>query len=96
MEKAQTVLDQFTNLDNEAKQKILQIAGDMEEYQDPVLLSIQLAKGLNTGNVSHYPSVNIFFTAAQRETLQLLVDSGDLVAAQRIILDILDKEFGEV
>lgn len=58
--------------------------------------AIQLGKALNDPikGISALQRVGVSFTAAQKEQIKTLVETGDTLGAQKIILAELNKEFG--
>lgn len=63
---------------------------------EPKNAAIQLGKALNNPvkGVSALSKVGVSFTEQQKEQIKTLVESGDTMAAQKIILAELNKEFG--
>lgn len=94
----------FTNIKNEAGKgnKIFDqttaIMVDMSRAlgQDTKSSAIQLGKALNDPikGVTALQRVGVSFTAQQKETIKSLVESGDTMGAQKLILRELTKEFG--
>jgi hypothetical protein len=64
--------------------------------QDTKNSAIQLGKALNDPikGVTALQRVGVTFTESQKKTIKSLVDSGDTLKAQKIILAELNKEFG--
>lgn len=64
--------------------------------QDLKASSIQLGKALNDPikGVSALGEVGITFSDSQKEMIKTLAESGDIMGAQTLILDELDKQFG--
>jgi len=64
--------------------------------QDAKSGAIQLGKALNDPikGVTALQRVGVSFTASQKEQIKTLVESGDIMGAQKIILAELGKEFG--
>ena len=64
--------------------------------QDMKSSAIQLGKALNdpVKGVTALQRVGVSFTEAQRDQIKTLVESGDTLAAQKVILDELGKQFG--
>ena len=64
--------------------------------QDTKSSAIQLGKALNdpVKGVTALQRVGVTFTAQQKDQIKTLVDSGNTLDAQKIILRELDKEFG--
>jgi hypothetical protein len=75
----QTMLDMSTALGQDAKQS-----------------AIQLGKALNDPirGVTALQRVGVTFTAAQKEQIKALVESGNVMGAQKLVLAELNKEFG--
>lgn len=94
----------FTNIKNEAGKgnKIFDqttaIMVDMSRAlgQDTKSSAIQLGKALNDPikGVTALQRVGVSFTAQQKDTIKSLVESGDTMGAQKLILRELTKEFG--
>ena len=64
--------------------------------QDTKASAIQLGKALNDPikGVTALQRVGVSFTAAQKEQIKALVESGDTLGAQKLILQELNTEFG--
>lgn len=58
--------------------------------------AIQLGKALNDpiAGISALSRVGVTFTAEQKEQIKTMVESGDVIGAQKVILAELNKEFG--
>jgi hypothetical protein len=94
----------FTNIKNEAGQgndvfdQATQTLTDMSRAlgTDVSASAIQLGKALNDPikGVSALSKVGVSFTADQKNLIKTLVESGDVMGAQKIILGELNKEFG--
>lgn len=94
----------FTNIKNAAGEgndvfdQTVAIANDMSVAfgQDMKSSSIQLGKALNDPikGVSALGRVGVSFTAQQKEQIKTLVESGDVLGAQKIILGELETQVG--
>lgn len=94
----------FTKVRNEAGKgnnvfdQTVALANDMSVAlgQDMKSSSIQLGKALNDPirGVSALQRVGVSFTAQQKEQIKTLVESGDTLGAQKLILAELDTQFG--
>ncbi len=94
----------FTNIRNEAGKgnaifdRTVAVANDMSVAlgQDMKSSSIQLGKALNDPikGVSALSRVGVSFTAQQKDQIKTLVESGDVLGAQKVILAEVGKEFG--
>jgi len=78
--------------------RTLALANDMSIAlgQDMKASSIQLGKALNDpiAGVSALTRVGVSFTAQQKEQIKTLVESGDVLGAQNVILAEVGKQFG--
>ena len=94
----------FTNVKNEAgkgNDVFNQATGTMTDMsvalgQDMKSSATQLGKALNDPikGVGQLSRVGVTFTDAQKDQIKALVESGDTMGAQKIILGELNKEFG--
>lgn len=94
----------FTNIKNAAGEgndifdQTVELANDMSVAlgQDMKSSSIQLGKALNdpVKGVSALQRVGVSFTESQKEQIKTLVESGDTLGAQKLILAELDTQFG--
>lgn len=94
----------FTNIRNEAGRgndifnQATKTLVDMSTAlgQDAKSSAIQLGKALNDPikGVTALQRVGVSFTAAQRDQIEALVEAGDVMGAQKLILAELNKEFG--
>lgn len=101
---AQNLLLTFTNIRNEVGRgndiftQATEAALDMSVAlgTDMSSASIQLGKALNDPikGVTALQRVGVSFTEAQREQIKAMVESGDVMGAQKLILAELTKEFG--
>jgi hypothetical protein len=100
----QNLLLTFTNVRGEAFDKATKSAIDMAmalndgEINTSTLRSstLQLGKALNDPikGISALSRVGVSFTDQQKEQIKTLVESGDVMGAQNVILKELNKEFG--
>ncbi len=94
----------FTNIKNAAGAnndiftQATQLTADMAARMgtDASSAAIQLGKALNdpVGQISALTRVGVSFTDAQKKQIAAMVDSGDTIGAQKVILGELNKEFG--
>lgn len=94
----------FTNIKNEAGRgnkifdQTTKIMYDMSTAlgQDTKSSALQLGKALNDPikGVTALQRVGVSFTQAQKDQIKTLVESGDTMGAQKLILKELGKEFG--
>jgi phage-related protein len=92
----------FTNIKNEGPNDIFtqttKAAADMAAKMggDASASAIQLGKALNDPikGVSALQRVGVVFTAAQKDAIAAMMDTGDVAGAQSIILKELQVEFG--
>ena len=104
IQSGQNMLLTFTNVRNEVGKgndifnQATQTVTDMSTAlgQDTKSSAIQLGKALNDPikGVTALQRVGVSFTQSQREQIKTLVESGDILGAQKIILAELGKEFG--
>ncbi|MEZ5101164.1 MAG: phage tail length tape measure family protein [Thermoleophilia bacterium] len=100
----QNLLLTFTNIKNEAGAgndvftQTTKIMADMSVAlgQDTKSSAIQLGKALNDPikGVTALQRVGVSFTQAQRDQIKALVEAGNTMGAQKLILAELTKEFG--
>ncbi len=95
---AQGILATFTQIGREVFPDALEAAADMSEMfgQDLRQSVIQLGTALNdpirgTGRLMR---IGISFTQQQRDMIEVLTETGDVLGAQRVILEELQREFG--
>lgn len=92
------VLLTFTNIRKEAFEPTMQAALDLSVRmkQDLGTSVLQLGKALNdpVKGLTALRRVGVQFTDQQEEQIKALVRDNDLLGAQRVILDELNKEFG--
>lgn len=83
---------------NDVFNQTVGLANDMSVAlgQDMKSSSIQLGKALNDPikGVSALSRVGVSFTAQQKEQIKTLVESGDVLGAQKVILAEVQKQFG--
>jgi len=99
---SQNVLATFTNIKNVGKEKIFDEATksalDMSVALGSDLqgASIQVGKALNDPikGVTALSKVGVSFTKQQKDQIKTMVDSGNTMGAQKLILGELNKEFG--
>jgi hypothetical protein len=94
----------FTNIQNKAGKgnaifdRTTRTMVDMSRAlgQDTTTSALQLGKALNDPikGVGALSRVGVSFTAGQKETIKTLVESGNTMGAQKVILRELNKEFG--
>lgn len=106
IQSAENMLATFTNLRNEVGKgndvfnQASQLAVDMgaKFKNGPEAASIQLGKALNDPikGITALTRVGVSFTEQQKDQIKALVDSGDRLGAQKIILAELTKEFGGI
>ena len=104
VQSASNLLLTFTNVRNEVGKgndifnQATQAATDMASAmgKEPKAAAIQLGKALNDPikGITALSKVGVSFTAGQKKQIKTLVDSGNTLGAQRIILGELNKEFG--
>lgn len=94
----QAILATFTNIRGDTFREAIVAAADMAEILGGDLTSKvnQLGKALNdpTVGMSALAESGVSFTQQQKDMIRTLQESGDMLGAQRIILDELAKEFG--
>lgn len=103
IQSGQNILLTFGNIRNEVGKgnkifdRATQLATDMSVAlgQDMKSSSIQLGKALNDPikGVTALQRVGVSFTQAQKDQIKALVESGDTLGAQKLILAELDKQF---
>lgn len=95
---AQAMLGTFTQVEGDIFKDALVAALDLSEVFNQDLKSsvIQLGKALNDPikGVSALSEVGISFSETQREMIKELAEAGDVMGAQKVILDELTAEFG--
>lgn len=104
VQSGENMLLTFTNIRNEAGKgndvfdQAAKTALDMSVVMgtDMTSSAVQLGKALNDPikGVSALSEVGVTFTDGQKKMIQSLVESGDLMGAQKVILAELAKEFG--
>lgn len=95
---AQAVLATFTNVRGEVFKDALMSASDLATILDTDLkgATIQIGKALNdpVAGITALSRAGVSFTQSQKDTIRTLMETGDVVGAQTIVLDELKKEFG--
>lgn len=95
---AQSQLVTFTKITDEQFTRVTELAADLSTRMDQDLKSsvLQLGKALNDPikNLSALSRAGIQFSDSQKEAIKALVESGDLISAQNIILKELEVQFG--
>lgn len=104
IQSGQNLLLTFTNLRNETGKgndifnQATRVMADMSTAlgQDMKSSAIQLGKALNDPikGVTALQRVGVSFTAQQKDQIKALVESGNAMGAQKLILAELNKEFG--
>lgn len=88
----------FTNIGKDVFPEATETMLDMSQAlgQDLKSSALQLGKALNNPieGMSALSRVGVSFTDAQKEQIKVLQESGDMMGAQKIILDELGREFG--
>jgi hypothetical protein len=94
----QNMLLTFTNIGRDVFPQATETILDMSTAlgQDLQSSAVQLGKALNDpiAGVSALSRVGVTFTEEQKEQIKTLVESGDVMGAQTLILQELQKEFG--
>lgn len=95
---AQSKLVTFTKITGDEFKRTTELALDMSARfgTDASAAAIQLGKALNDpiGNLSALSRAGIQFSKSQKDMIKSMVDSGNQVAAQKLILKELDAQFG--
>lgn len=95
---AENILLTFTNIGREVFPDAVWAAADLSQAlgQDLKTSAMQLGKALNDpiAGVAALQRVGVQFTDAQEEMIKKLVEAGDTMAAQRIILKELETQVG--
>ena len=104
IQSGENLLLTFTKVQNKAGKgndiftKATHVMADMSVAlgQDMKSSAIQLGKALNdpVKGVTALQRVGVSFTAAQKKQIKAMVDSGNTMGAQKLILGELNKEFG--
>lgn len=88
----------FTNIGKDVFPEATQTILDMSQAlgQDLQSSAVQLGKALNdpVAGITALSRVGVTFTDAQRAMIKTMVQSGDIMGAQKLILQELQKEFG--
>jgi len=94
----QNLLLTFTNIGKDIFPQATETMLDMSTAlgQDLKSSAIQMGKALNDPilGVTALQRVGVLFTEAQKKTIETMVESGDLMGAQKLILAELNREFG--
>lgn len=98
IQSAENMLLTFTNIGKDVFPQATKTVLDMSQAlgQDTKSSAIQLGKALNdpiTG-ITALQRVGVTFTDSQKNLIKSLVDSGNVAGAQKIILQELQREFG--
>ncbi len=104
IQSGENLIATFTNIRNEAGEgndvftQTTKAALDMSVAMgtDMKSASMQLGKALNdpVAGLSKLTKVGVTFTAAQKDQIKALAESGDTLGAQKVILQEINKEFG--
>ena len=96
----QALLVTFTQIGGEVFPRALSAAADMSAMFGTQLNQsvIQLGKALNDPiiGVGALREIGISFTEQQKESIEMFIDQNDVMGAQTVILDELEREFGGV
>lgn len=94
----QSVMLTFGNVTGEAFDRAVEAGLDMSALlgQDLQTSAIQLGKALNDPikGITALTRVGVSFTDQQKEQIRTLTQSGDVLGAQTVILDELERQFG--
>jgi phage-related protein len=94
----QNLLLTFTNIGKDVFPQATETMLDMSQAlgQDMQSSAVQLGKALNDPikGITALSRVGVSFTDAQKEQISALQESGDVMGAQKIILEELQREFG--
>lgn len=97
IKEAQAVLLTFGNVTGETFDRTTNLAADMSEAlgQDLQSSVIQLGKALNdpVKGITALSRVGVSFTQQQRDQVKALVESGDALGAQNLILGEVERQF---
>jgi hypothetical protein len=95
---AESMLLTFTNIGKDVFPNATETVLDMSQAlgQDLKSSSVQLGKALNDpiNGITALSRVGVTFTDEQKDLIKTLVETGDTVGAQKVILEELNKEFG--
>lgn len=95
---SQAIIATFKNIKGDQFKDVLMVAADMAEVLGTDLkgASMQVAKALNDPlkGVSALADAGVSFTEQQKEQIKVMMEAGDIVGAQKVILDELAGEFG--
>lgn len=96
--KGQELLLTFTNIRDEVFDETIPVLQDLSTVlgQDISTSAIQVGKALNDPikGITALQRVGVTFSESQKTLIARLVETGDVAAAQRVILGELEKEFG--
>src|SRR5690554_2314578 len=98
IQEASNVLLTFRNVSEDVFEQTIGLAADMSAVfgTDLSAASLQLGKALNdpVKGISALTRVGVQFTEQQKEQIETLVESGDILGAQQIILEELENQVG--
>src|SRR5690554_3256962 len=98
IQEASNVLLTFRNVSEDVFEQTIGLAADMSAVfgTDLSAASLQLGKALNdpVKGISALTRVGVQFTEQQKEQIEALVESGDILGAQQIILEELENQVG--
>lgn len=98
-EKAENMLLTFTNIKSSVFPQTIQATEDMATamHMDATQAALQLGKALNdpAKGYSKLQRVGVTFTASQVKTIKAMEKAGNTAGAQKIILQELEKEYGD-
>ena len=98
IQEASNVLLTFRNVSEDVFEQTIGLAADMSAVfgTDLSAASLQLGKALNdpVQGISALTRVGVQFTDQQKEQIETLVESGDILGAQQIILEELENQVG--
>lgn len=99
IESGESMLLTFTNIGEDVFPRATETMLNMgETFGNVDGAAIQLGKALNdpVAGIGALKEVGVSFTEEQMEMVTAMVESGDIMGAQTVILDELEKEFGGV
>lgn len=95
---AQNMLLTFTNIGSDVFPNATETVLNMSQAlgQDLKSSAVQLGKALNDpiDGITALSRVGVTFTDAQKQMIEAMVESGDIMGAQKVILQELNTEFG--
>jgi phage-related protein len=97
--RGETLLLTFTNINEDVFPRTVETMLNMGEAFGSVDgAAIQLGKALNdpVAGISALADVGVSFTQEQKDMVAAMMEAGDIMGAQTLILDELEKEFGGV